>query len=90
MDVALSNPHISGITLWHFFDFKGNDGAQACGPCDYVPDVDPPLCAFVNVTCGGGKRPGGANHKGVLDFWRRPKPSFAVVAAKYSAAASSN
>ena len=49
-----------------------------------VPDVSPPLCGFINVTCAKGKRPGGANHKGVIDFWRRPKESFAAVAAKYA------
>ena len=84
VDVALQDELISGITLWHFFDFKGNDGAQTCGPCEYVPDVSPPLCGFINVTCAKGKRPGGANHKGVIDFWRRPKESFAAVAAKYA------
>ena len=49
-----------------------------------MPDVSPPLCGFINVTCAKGKRPGGANHKGVIDFWRRPKESFAAVAAKYA------
>ena len=24
MDVALENANVSGLTLWHFFDFKGN------------------------------------------------------------------
>ena len=30
-------------------------------------------------------RPGGTNHKGVLDFWRRKKKSYAVVAARFNA-----
>lgn len=87
VDVALSDDAFSGLTLWHHFDFKANDGAQ-CGPCETVPDVSPPLCAFINLTtaCDKGKRPGGANHKGVLDFYRRPKPAFAAVASRFFAA----
>merc|ERR1711865_580187 len=35
VDVALDNGQISGITLWHYFDFKGNDTATAqCGHCE--------------------------------------------------------
>jgi len=30
-------------------------------------------------------RPGGENHKGELDFWRRTKPAFTVVAKMYYA-----
>lgn len=83
VDVALQNDKISGITLWHYFDFKGNDGAEEkCGPCDYIPGVDPPTCAYINVDCN---RPGGENHKGVVDFWRRVKQAYPVVAAKYNA-----
>lgn len=85
VDVALKNEHISGITLWHFFDFKGNDGAQStCGPCDYLPGIEPPTCGFINVSCD---RPGGENHKGVVDFWRRPKQAYAAVAAQFKEAA---
>jgi beta-glucuronidase len=87
VDVALHNGNISGITLWHYYDFKGNDGAEKkCGPCEYAPHISPPTCTFVNVTC---KRPGGANHKGVVDFWRRKKDSWYVVQKQYTKAASS-
>lgn len=83
VDTALRNDDISGITLWHFFDFKGNDEATAsCGPCQYLKDVEPPTCGYVDASC---KRPGGLNHKGVVDLWRRKKEAYAVVAAKYNA-----
>lgn len=37
VDAALANPNVSGLTLWHFFDFKGNDDAtRECGQCDYL------------------------------------------------------
>lgn len=83
VDVALANENVSGLTLWHFFDFKGNDEAQACGPCHYKPDTQPPLCAWYNLTGSCGRRPGGLNHKGVVDAYRRKKPSFESVKAKY-------
>lgn len=81
VDVALANDNISGITLWHFFDFKTKDDAENNTHCDYIPDVYPPNCSYIEIT----HRPGGVNHKGVLDFWRRPKPSYQIVAAKYNA-----
>ena len=59
-------------------------GAQAAGPCDYSPpctDLSTPCdCVYINANVG---RPGGENHKGVVDFWRRPKEEFAAVAAIY-------
>merc|ERR1712083_322135 len=83
VDVALNESHISGITLWHWSDFKVNDRDTAqCGRCDYLPDVEPPTCGYINVSC---HRPGGENHKGVVDFWRREKEAYHVVAAKYNA-----
>ena len=72
------------MAVWHFFDFKGNDDAQADGPCDYLPDYDPPICGFVNTT---NKRPAGLNHKGVVDYWRRTKPVFYDVTNLYLQAA---
>lgn len=84
VDVALSDDKFSGITLWHFFDFKGNDGAtERCGPCDYLPNTDPPLCGYYNLTTCQANRPGGVNHKGVVDYYRRKKESYTVVAAMY-------
>lgn len=81
---AIGNENISGIALWHFFDFKVDDIWENNTHCDYLPGVSPPTCGYiaVNLTSNYG-RPGGANHKGVLDFFRRPKPSYALVAAKY-------
>ena len=81
---ALSNSNISGIALWHFFDFKVNDRWQNNTHCDYLPHVEPPTCGYINVnTSSPSGRPGGANHKGVLDFFRRPKPAYAMVAERY-------
>ncbi len=85
VDTALSNSNISGICLWHFFDFKVNDKWENNTHCDYLPDVEPPTCGYIAVnTSSASGRPGGANHKGVLDFFRRPKPAYAMVAAKYA------
>lgn len=81
VDVAIANDNISGITLWHFFDFKVDDDESDKTHCDYIPDVFPPECAYIEIN----KRPGGVNHKGVLDFWRRPKPIYQIVAGKYNA-----
>lgn len=100
VDVALANDNISGIVLWHFYDFKvDNCGAQ--WPChrgggqennthcqyDHPPPttfeelerLGPPNCTSIVVN----GRPGGENHKGSLDFWRREKPAFGLAASKY-------
>lgn len=83
VDAALGSASISGLTLWHFFDFKGDDAAQKqCGPCDYLEGVSPPTCGHISSSCW---RPGGENHKGVVDFWRREKEGYALVGAKYNA-----
>ncbi len=82
VDVALANERISALTLWHYFDFKINDHDIAtCGPCEYVSGSSPPLCGFINVSCA---RPGGENHKGVVDFWRRKKVTWEIVKEKYT------
>ena len=84
VDAALGGASISGLTLWHFFDFKGDDAAQKqCGPCDYLEGVSPPTCGHISSSCW---RPGGENHKGSLDFWRREKPAFTQTAASYAKA----
>ncbi|KAG7352478.1 beta-galactosidase [Nitzschia inconspicua] len=84
VDNAIANPNISGICLWHFFDFKVDDKWENNTHCDYLPDVEPPLCGYIDVdTSRALGRPGGLNHKGVVDFYRRPKPVFSIVAAKY-------
>lgn len=83
VDVAIGNDNISGITLWHFMDFKTFDDTENNTHCDYIPERYPPLCAYINAS-KGVKRPGGLNHKGSLDFWRRKKPIFDIVASKYN------
>jgi beta-glucuronidase len=107
VETAIACPNISGITLWHFYDFKvDNCGAQ--WPCKKAPaqpnagagqennthciyDHDPPT-TFAALKSEGppnctsivvNGRPGGENHKGSLDFWRREKPAFGETAAKY-------
>ena len=82
VDAALGNARVSGVALWHSFDFKADDRYQHDTACDYVPGVYPPNCSHVTISY----RPGGKNNKGVVDFWRRPKPAFAMVAAKYQTA----
>ena len=81
VEVALQSANVSGITLWHFFDFKVNDAAENHTACQYAPGVFPPTCTSITLSF----RPGGENHKGVVDFWRRPKPAYAQVAARYNA-----
>ena len=66
------------------FDFKTFDNTENNTHCDYVPNVYPPICAYINVS-SAISRPGGLNHKGVVDFWRRKKPSYDIVASKYNA-----
>ena len=102
VDVALSNDFISGIALWHFNDFKvDNCGSKWPCPwggqennthCEYdhappttfeeLKSKGAPNCTYIKVD----SRPGGENHKGSVDFWRRPKPAFAMVASKYARA----
>ena len=103
VEVAIANPNISGITLWHFYDFKV-DNCGATWPCKHGPGQEndthcpydhappetfaalksegPPNCTTIVVN----GRPGGENHKGSVDFWRRPKPAFTQTAAKYGKA----
>jgi beta-glucuronidase len=85
VDVALENANISGICLWHLFDFKAHDEFQNNTQCDYIKGVYPPICGYINASSSGYGRPGGLNHKGALDFWRREKPSYHLVASKYNA-----
>eukprot|EP00040_Diaphanoeca_grandis_P027128 m.153731 g.153731 ORF g.153731 m.153731 type:complete len:657 (-) comp30845_c0_seq1:445-2415(-) len=101
VNVAISNINISGITLWHFYDFKvdncgnewpchGKPGQENNTHCEYdhpppttfaeLEAVGPPNCTYIEIN----GRPGGENHKGSLDFWRREKPAFGMVAAKYA------
>lgn len=66
-----------------------------CGQCQYAPHPNnltvPWDCLFINVECGGGAsclnkpcgRPGGINHKGALDMWRRKKLSYTSLSNLY-------
>ena len=85
-DVALADATISGLTPGTFSTSRARRRAGQLRPCDYEKGVSPPVCAYYNVTKCGGFRPGGINHKGVVDFWRREKEAYGVVAAKYKAA----
>jgi len=106
VDAAISNQNVSGITLWHLFDFKV-DNCGAHWPCSshdgsygqenntHCPYNHPPPTTFQELASEGppnctiilvNNRPGGENHKGSIDFWRREKPVFGIVAAKYKAA----
>jgi len=75
---------VTGITLWQFNDIKADDSdTRDCGQCDYLPHGNlstPWTCAYIDVKCG---RPGGEDHKGAVDFWRRKKESYAVVSNIY-------
>jgi len=83
VDVAIANNNISGITLWHFMDFKTDDKTENNTHCIYKLDAYPPICSYINAS-NGIRRPGGLNHKGVIDFWRRKKPIYNIVAKKYN------
>jgi hypothetical protein len=93
----VGNANVSGVALWLLHDFKVDD--ESCGQCQYIqtPAVVagnltvPWDCAYVNVECGGGAsclskpcgRPAGLNHKGAVDWWRREKESYPLLAAIY-------
>ncbi|ETO00451.1 Beta-galactosidase [Reticulomyxa filosa] len=73
------SPYISGMTMWQFADIKANDQDTAlCGRCDYIPNSN--NCSYIDINC---KRPGGENHKGGVDFWRRPKRAYQVLKQLY-------
>ena len=83
---VLSDVKYSGMTIWHLFDFKTYDHDEDNTACDYEPNVFPPICSFIDANPSDlSNRPGGANHKGVVDFWRRPKPILDIVAGMYNA-----
>lgn len=85
---AVSEPHITGLTIWQFSDIKANDGdTKHCGQCEYKPHPPhlsvPWDCAYINTKCG---RPGGENHKGQVDYWRREKETFHTLSQVYGTA----
>ena len=86
-DIAaiLSNDRASGIAVWQFNDIKADPSdfhprpgpeMQDCQACVYSTKYDaktPMNCSYISTSCF---RPGGENHKGAVDFWRRPKLGF--------------
>lgn len=77
---ALENDAIDGITTWILADFKVDEVDDVCwdarcfmsgGPCD---------ASYVNVS---SSRPCGMNHKGIVDFWRRPKALYPHIQEAY-------
>lgn len=82
-DVAsiAGNPRVSGLTVWQFSDIK----VEGCPQCEYPTPwpatlTQPWNCSVITTTCG---RPGGENHKGAVDAWRRPKLEFGPIARLY-------
>ena len=78
---ALSLAHVSGISIWQFSDIKADDHmTKVCGSCHYATPwtdgVAPINCTYIDASCF---RPGGENHKGIVDLWRRPKLAFGSV-----------
>ena len=76
------------MTIWHFFDFKGNQNAieentkgTGLHTCQMDKTKFPPKFTYVNTSSG---RPCGINHKGLLDAWRRPKLAFHVSARYFN------
>ena len=82
---AISLRHVSGISVWQFSDIKADDGANSlCGGCEYTSAYDPstPMnCSHITPSCW---RPGGENHKGLVDLWRRPKLAYHKVKGLYA------
>lgn len=84
-----ASARVSGLTLWQFCDIHADySDTVSNGPCTYFPHPDnltvPWNCSYINVPTGPGGRPGGENHKGVVDLWRRKKESFSVVQGIYA------
>lgn len=83
---ALSLRSVSGISVWQLTDIKADDGlTKACGSCEYTTAYDatrPMNCSYIDARCF---RPGGENHKGLVDFWRREKAAFGRVRKLFAA-----
>ncbi len=63
---------VLGVHEIQFADIKADDeDTSNCGRCDYYPGTN---------NC---YRPGGENHKGMIDFWRRPKLSYNLTQALF-------
>lgn len=83
----VNDNRFSALSIWLLVDFKVDD--ESCGQCDYIqtPAVKagnlsvPWDCAFIRTDCG---RPNGENHKGAVDWWRRKKVEYDVIAKIYA------
>jgi len=88
---ALSLPTVSGVAVWQFSDvnadpsdFGHGQAPQVCPSCVYSTPYNastPMNCSYITTSCF---RPGGENHKGILDFWRRKKQAFGVAKALFA------
>ena len=71
-----NSTRVSALSLWQFADIK----VANCPACEYLPHPNnltvPWDCAFIDTSCS---RPGGENHKGSIDFWRREKLAMGAV-----------
>ncbi|CAJ1949827.1 unnamed protein product [Cylindrotheca closterium] len=91
VEESISDFNVSGLALWHFFDFKSTDFVitgnwENNTHCDYLDNVYPPTCGYIDVNISTPfQKPGGQNCKGVIDFWRRKKPSYGEVAKRFTA-----
>jgi len=87
VSAVLGNERASGIAVWQFNDVKADPSdfhpqppgptKQECLACDYSTPYNPttPMeCSYISTT--SCFRPGGENHKGAVDFWRRKKAGF--------------
>lgn len=68
---------------------QANDGdTKNCGACQWQQPVPNNLtsawtCGYFPIAPTKCGRPGGFNHKGTVDFWRRLKEEYPLLAAIY-------
>lgn len=55
-----------------FTDFVITGNWENSTHCDYLDNVYPPTCGYIDINISTPfQKPGGQNCKGVIDFWRR-------------------
>jgi beta-glucuronidase len=69
-DIFMRFPNIVGEIVWTFADFRVSDWVDAAHPTLYRP------CYL--------ERPAQTNHKGMVDFYRRPKQAYYVLRSKFA------
>ena len=95
VSLAFASADIAGFSLWQLTDIKTDDDkVLACGSCKYTaatakaPIHVPHDCAAYSSACNfpfATSRPAGSNHKGIVDYWRRPKEAFYELAKLFKA-----